>query len=92
LNGESIIYSQEDLQEAVKKNCIIFLILGGVSFFTSYAQLSFFLYASQRQCNRIRKLYFRSLVSQEIGWYDKNDSGELLTHIAGFEAFLYPFL
>jgi len=57
--------------------------LGGIAFTVSYAQLSFLMLTSQRQSNRIRKLYFRSLFRQEIGWYDKQDSGQIITHIAG---------
>jgi len=50
---------------------------------TSFFQFSFTLISSTRQANRIRRLYFNSLLKQEMAWYDKNDSGELLTHIAG---------
>lgn len=37
---------------------------------------------AHRTGSRIRKLYFRSLMSQDAEWYDSENSGELTTRVA----------
>ena len=73
---------EDSLRESVKQSCFSFLVISGIAFLTSYGQLTLLLLTSQRQALKIRKLYLRSLFRQEMGWYDLNDSGELVTHIA----------
>ncbi len=38
--------------------------------------------SGQRQARRIRLAYFRSVLSQEIGWFDTQASGSLSTRLA----------
>jgi hypothetical protein len=45
--------------------------------------VTFFVISGHRQAQRIRAAYFRSLLCQEIGWYDQNLAGALSTRIAG---------
>jgi len=66
----------------VKRCCISFIVIGGIAFVASFGQTTSFTLSSQAQSLRIRKLYFRSLFRQEMSWYDKKESGELVTHIA----------
>ena len=47
----------------------------------AYFQTAFWSLASVRQCHRIRISFFRSILRQEIGWFDTNDSGELSTRL-----------
>jgi ABC-type multidrug transport system fused ATPase/permease subunit len=37
---------------------------------------------ANRSCNRMRKLYFRSLMRQDFSWYDSENSGELTSRVA----------
>ena len=37
--------------------------------------------AGERQAKKIRELYFRSVVSQDVGWYDKNATGDLTNRL-----------
>jgi len=74
--------SEEELRDVVKTSSFYFIGLAGIAFISSVGQLTMFLLSSQRQALRMRRLYFRSLFRQEMAWYDKKDSGEILTHIA----------
>ena len=82
---------EDSLRESVKQSCFSFLVISGIAFLTSYGQLTLLLLTSQRQALKIRKLYLRSLFRQEMGWYDLNDSGELVTHIAKSVLLLFQF-
>ena len=37
--------------------------------------------AGERQAKKIRELYFRSVVSQDVGWYDKTATGDLTNRL-----------
>mgnify|MGYP001070529377 CR=1 FL=1 len=70
------------LVDAVTDIVIKFLILAAAAGVASYFQVTCFMLAGQRQANRIRQRYFKSLLSQEIGWYDTIETGEITTRIA----------
>lgn len=59
-----------------------FLILGGVAFVTATIQVRFSLISAHRISNRLRRLYFKSLMSQDMTWYDKVERGELTARIS----------
>ncbi|KAK3569006.1 hypothetical protein QTP86_021584 [Hemibagrus guttatus] len=48
----------------------------------SYFQIALWVSAAARQMQRIRKTYFRKIMSMEIGWFDCNSVGELNTRIS----------
>eukprot|EP00177_Eucheuma_denticulatum_P008442 GFKZ01015348.1.p1 GENE.GFKZ01015348.1~~GFKZ01015348.1.p1 ORF type:complete len:1387 (+),score=214.48 GFKZ01015348.1:517-4161(+) len=59
-----------------------FLILAGIAFVTSFMQVRFQLIFAQRVSNRLRRLFFDSLMRQDYDWYDNNDGGELTARVA----------
>ena len=46
-----------------------------------YVQTAFWSVAAVRQAHRIRTNCFKSIMGQEIGWFDTTDSGELSTRL-----------
>lgn len=46
------------------------------------AQTAFWNLSALRQTTRIREKYLTAVLRQEVGWFDKNPSGELTTRIA----------
>ncbi len=44
-------------------------------------QISFFQLACERQVQKIRLLYYRAILRQEIGWFDAHPTGELATRL-----------
>lgn len=71
------------LEDIIADICIKFLILAAVAGVTSFFQVFFLMFSGQRQTNRIRMTYLRSLLRQEVGWYDVHESGELTARISG---------
>ena len=49
-----------------------------------YVQVTFWSLAAYRQGQRIRTLLFRSLLKQEIGWFDVHESGELNNRLSEY--------
>lgn len=60
-----------------------FFIIGAGAFVTSFFQVRFALVFAQRVTNRLRALYFRSLMRQDHSWYDSVETGELTARVAG---------
>ena len=48
----------------------------------SYLQVTFWALPAKRQARRIRLLFFRACLRQNIGWFDTNPAGELATRLA----------
>jgi len=44
---------------------------------------AFFQLTAQRQVTKIRDAYLRAMMRQEIGWFDKHGTGELISRISG---------
>ena len=60
----------------------ILALLGLGSFIIGVLQVYTWAKSGQRQTSAIRVAYFRALMRQEIGWYDRHSSGALSTQIA----------
>ena len=58
-----------------------FLIIAMGVLISAYFQISLMQMAAKRQVIRIRKLYYQSVLRQDIGWFDCNPSGELATRL-----------
>uniref|UniRef100_A0A8C5WKG4 ATP binding cassette subfamily B member 4 n=1 Tax=Leptobrachium leishanense TaxID=445787 RepID=A0A8C5WKG4_9ANUR len=63
---------------------LLFLALGGISFVTFFLQGFTFGKAGEILTTRLRLLAFKSMLRQEIGWFDdkKNSTGALTTRLA----------
>ena len=81
------------LKVPLTKHCLIgfccnfvgffFTAIGGGVIILGYLQVSMWMMASERQTHRIRKLFYRNILRQNIGWFDTQESGELNTRISG---------
>lgn len=58
------------------------VVIGVIVLVCGYAQVSFWMTASERQSHRIRNKFFYSVLSQDIGWFDTHETGELNTRLA----------
>jgi len=77
----SQINAQEVIDIIVEKS-LIFIWLGIAAFVTGVAQVYFLMWTGQRQARRMRNLYMRALLSQEMAWYDEVDSAELAQRVS----------
>ncbi|XP_036395228.1 ATP-binding cassette, sub-family B (MDR/TAP), member 4 [Megalops cyprinoides] len=73
--------SNETLGEQLTRHAIYYSIMGAVVLMAAYLQVALWTLAAGRQVKRLRKLFFHSIVQQEIGWFDVNETGELNTRL-----------
>ncbi|KAJ8405347.1 hypothetical protein AAFF_G00318200 [Aldrovandia affinis] len=64
--------------------CVVFIIIGVISFFTQILQGYAFSKSGELLTRRLRRLGFQSMLGQEIGWFDdhRNSAGALTTRLA----------
>ncbi|XP_077070050.1 ATP-dependent translocase ABCB1 isoform X2 [Siphateles boraxobius] len=74
--------SNETLGEQMTRHAIYYSIMGFVVLVAAYMQVAFWTLAAGRQVKRLRKTFFHSIMKQEIGWFDVNETGQLNTRLA----------
>ncbi|XP_044151513.1 ATP-dependent translocase ABCB1 [Bufo gargarizans] len=76
--------AEDEIRSKSDMFSLIFLGLGGVSFVTFFLQGFTFGKAGEILTTRLRLMTFKSMLRQEIGWYDdkKNSTGALTTRLA----------
>uniref|UniRef100_A0A672QJH2 ATP-binding cassette sub-family B member 5 n=1 Tax=Sinocyclocheilus grahami TaxID=75366 RepID=A0A672QJH2_SINGR len=71
----------ESLGEQMTRHAIYYSIMGFVVLFAAYMQVAFWTLAAGRQVKKLRKRFFHSIMKQEIGWFDVNETGQLNTRL-----------
>ena len=79
---DSLCTTGDELIEDVNILVIYYCALGLVAFIAGWMHVSFFSYACERQLLIIRKRFFRSVLRQEVGWFDVNSVGELNSRLS----------
>ena len=74
-------YDEDRFIFEINKLTYIFVSIGFAVLILGTVQIAFFQIASERQVQKIRKLFYRSILNQEIGWFDANPSGELSSRL-----------
>lgn len=59
----------------------LFIIIAAAVFITSYIQIALMLAACERQVQKMRLLYYKSVLRQDISWFDLNPSGEVSSRL-----------
>uniref|UniRef100_A0A9J8CXS6 ATP-binding cassette sub-family B member 5 n=2 Tax=Cyprinus carpio TaxID=7962 RepID=A0A9J8CXS6_CYPCA len=71
----------ETLGEQMTRHAINYSIMGFVVLVAAYMQVAFWTLAAGRQVKKLRKKFFHSIMKQEIGWFDVNETGQLNTRL-----------
>ncbi|XP_075812232.1 multidrug resistance protein 2 [Microtus pennsylvanicus] len=74
--------SSNHLEEDMATYAYYYTGIGAGVFIVAYIQVSFWCLAAGRQIHKIRQKFFHAIMSQEIGWFDVHDVGELNTRLA----------
>ena len=74
---------QDAFDSAIQKAVLEMVLLGVGNAIVSYLQMTFFLISGENQSKRIRELYLKAILRQDVGWFDKTSTGELVTRING---------
>ena len=70
-----------DLEEEMKGFALWYVIIAAVMFVCAFVQAGFWSMTALRQTHKIRKKFFHSILKQDIGWFDCNESGGLLSRL-----------
>ncbi|CAI4228037.1 unnamed protein product [Auanema sp. JU1783] len=65
----------------VIQNCLDYVYLGVGVFFAAAIQATCFLIVCENNVNRLRRAFLKSILRQDITWFDKNHSGTLATKL-----------
>ncbi|KAH9520279.1 ATP-dependent translocase ABCB1, partial [Bulinus truncatus] len=71
------VTNMKPLQEEVLPYVFRFTALGVGAFVTGYFGVSCWQWAAERQVATMRKKFFRSVLRQDIGWFDVHGAGEI---------------
>ncbi|KAK3611392.1 hypothetical protein CHS0354_036589 [Potamilus streckersoni] len=69
-------------EENMTKNVLYYIYIGAAVSVAGYIQMSCWTMSCERQVLKIRKNFFKSILRQEIAWFDEQKSGELTTRLA----------
>ncbi|OON20326.1 ABC transporter transmembrane region [Opisthorchis viverrini] len=65
-----------------RNTVVFFAVLGLIILVTSFIHAFLLKYAAKQQLNRIRLLYFKALMRQEVSWIDRHPIGSLLVKLS----------
>ena len=74
--------TDSDFISTINIQVYIFVGIAAAVFLAATVEISFFQVACERQVHKIRLLYYRAILRQEIGWFDANPSGELASRLS----------
>ncbi|NWI20704.1 ABCBB protein, partial [Crypturellus soui] len=82
--GTFSILDEEEQRRQINSVCLLFVIVGLISFLTQFAQGYTFAKSGELLTRRLRKIGFQAMLGQEIGWFDdqRNSPGALTTRLA----------
>ena len=78
----TVVPTPVDVETDIGRYAVIFVIIGFVCMCAAYVQVLFYTWSAAGQAREIRMLFFRSVVNQEIGWFDLNTVGEINAKIS----------
>ncbi|OCT61132.1 bile salt export pump [Xenopus laevis] len=75
---------EKEQRDQINGICVLFVLIGVVSFLTQFLQGYTFAKSGELLTRRLRKLGFKSMMGQEVGWFDdpRNSPGALTTRLA----------
>ncbi|GFS95723.1 ATP-dependent translocase ABCB1 [Nephila pilipes] len=82
-NRTNLTMTTEEFLDETSYLCILNMSLGLVFLVCNYIMVSFFSLAAANQSFRIRCMFMSSVLKQDIGWYDTNETGDFASRITG---------
>ncbi|VDN12874.1 unnamed protein product [Dibothriocephalus latus] len=79
---DDLIVSKPDLLNAILPQVKIYAIIGGASLILGFIQAYLLLLVAERQSKRLRLLYFKSVLRQDVEWHEKNAVGTVITRLS----------
>jgi len=76
-NNPNQLLTAEEFESRLAIYSLFYVAIGLIVYLSSLIQITCWQTACERQTHRIRRGFFRSVLRQELSWFDKNQSGEL---------------
>ncbi|XP_067650050.1 ATP-dependent translocase ABCB1-like [Haliotis asinina] len=82
VTGTNVTNPYANLYEQTSGIAIAFTIIGLLALVMGYLAVAMWSWTSERQIRQIRILFYRSVMKQDIPWFDSHKSGELTTRFS----------
>lgn len=79
---DSLNDDTQDFQKGINQISILFAILAAIALFTGTLQVYAWSVVGERQTQKLREAFVKSMLSQEVGWFDVNGAAEQSTKVA----------
>ncbi|GFR19390.1 ATP-dependent translocase ABCB1 [Trichonephila clavata] len=76
-------FTNEVFLQDVANLCLYICIIGCIVFCFNYIMVSFFSMAAANQAFKIRCMFMRAVLRQDIGWFDTNQTGDFASRLTG---------
>lgn len=73
-----------DLDKEMTKFALYYVYISVGTLIVAYGHMGLWSLTATRQVNKMRLAFFKSVLKQDIGWFDTTDSGELNTRLNGW--------
>lgn len=74
--------AKKSIEDKVLQNVYLFVGIGGAAFVGAYLMQSSWLMAGERISHRVREKFLRSVLRQDVEFFDKNEVGGLTTKLS----------
>lgn len=81
VNREELLKSL-DILDIAKEHALYFCLIAIGAFTLGFTSIFCFTVSAERQIRVIRKLFFRSIMRQDMEWFDTHESSELSTRFS----------
>ena len=71
-----------NIEDEMKVFAVYYVIIAVGMFICSFLQAGLWSLTATRQIRKIRIHFFHSILKQDIGWFDENESGGLTTRLS----------
>ncbi|KAJ3261916.1 Multidrug resistance protein 1 [Chytriomyces hyalinus] len=75
--------NEESLNTNVLKGVLYLAIIGFTVIASAWIQMSTFIWAGENQAKLMREKYLQAVLSQDMAWFDKTQTGEVTTRMTG---------
>ena len=84
ISGQTECLTDDDFLERINTQVYILLGIAAGVFIAATFQIMLYQLAAERQVYKIRLLFYRAILRQNIGWFDSNPSGELSSRLTEY--------
>lgn len=73
----------EVFRDDIRRYILYFVALAAFAFIVAYGQMSLWMIAGERQSKRIREIYYKAILRQDVAYFDTSSSGDLTSRLSG---------